>query len=317
VVKLSVIVLTYNHERYIHQCLESVVTQDLPHDIWEIIVADDCSTDQTSAIVGEFASRHSNFTHLRAPVNLGPGEIMPHAFELSRGGFIAAVEGDDYWIGTSKLGRQLACFDLFPELQMVGHRSLQVDEADDMIQSSEEGSAQGIPGWYPRGVILEAHTGSLMFRRSLVAEPQAWWNDVRPGDLRLKTLAAEAGPTAVLSTVWSARRVHAAGYWTSMSGLERSQMVAESAANIIKSGQYSRRYFYSSQANARRSIVGHHLRSRSLLTSLALFVRFLVQSRTLRAVLILALPRWAIQRLQPYRFPPRPLPTELAMIDNP
>lgn len=105
---VSIITPTYNHERYIQQCLESVVAQTETR--WEQIVVDDGSDDGTAAIIQAVADprvryvrhEHRGIAHLAQAYNLALG--------LARGSFIAVLEGDDFW-PPDKLDRQLPLFD--------------------------------------------------------------------------------------------------------------------------------------------------------------------------------------------------------------
>jgi glycosyltransferase involved in cell wall biosynthesis len=94
---VSIITPTYNHERFIGQCLDSVLSQAFRE--WEQIVVDDGSTDQTAAIVARYAGTEPRI-HLIQQENRGIwhlGETYNHALTATRGEFIAILEGDDYW----------------------------------------------------------------------------------------------------------------------------------------------------------------------------------------------------------------------------
>ena len=102
---ISVIVTCYNQERYIAQCLESVLLQtDCP--AFEIIVGNDCSTDHTQQIVDKYASCTDNIVVLPREKNLGMQHNLKNCFENCKGQYIAICEGDDYWIDQHKLRKQ-------------------------------------------------------------------------------------------------------------------------------------------------------------------------------------------------------------------
>lgn len=94
--KVSVCVVTYNQEKYIGQCLQSLVDQktDFP---FEILVSDDCSTDGTAAIVKEFENKHPNviraFCHGK---NMGGSDNYLFVHAQAVGEYIAHMDGDDY-----------------------------------------------------------------------------------------------------------------------------------------------------------------------------------------------------------------------------
>ena len=92
--KISVIVPCYNVERYIHQCLESIVNQT--HSNLEIICIDDGSTDNTPAIIDRVALTDTRIKVIHKS-NTGYGDTMNVGLEASTGDYIGIVESDD-WI---------------------------------------------------------------------------------------------------------------------------------------------------------------------------------------------------------------------------
>jgi glycosyltransferase involved in cell wall biosynthesis len=106
-VLLSVLCLTYNHEAFVAQALASFGAQETSFE-FEVIVADDCSTDGTLAIVESFRGRFGDRLRiLTTPVNLGVTRNFRRALSACRGRYVALCEGDDYWRGSNKLQRQV------------------------------------------------------------------------------------------------------------------------------------------------------------------------------------------------------------------
>tara|TARA_R110002020_G_scaffold89684_1_gene218977 strand:- start:3171 stop:3902 length:732 start_codon:yes stop_codon:yes gene_type:complete len=95
----------YNSASFIDRSIESVVQQDFPD--WELIVADDCSSDNTVEIVEGWASRDFRIRLIRMPNNAGPGPARNAGVDLAAGRFIAFLDSDDIWL-PSKLTKQLA-----------------------------------------------------------------------------------------------------------------------------------------------------------------------------------------------------------------
>lgn len=91
--KHSVLVVTYNQEQYIGQCLDSILTQSvLPY---ELIVVDDCSMDRTWEIVEQYASRFPIIKSYRNDSNLGVFRNVNKIKNLATGDFVNFVSGDD------------------------------------------------------------------------------------------------------------------------------------------------------------------------------------------------------------------------------
>lgn len=91
--KVSVVVPTYNNERYLNECIDSILEQTL-YDI-EIIVVNDGSTDSTSEILSQYACTDERIKVINIP-NGGYGHAVNIGFEASRGEYIGIVESDDY-----------------------------------------------------------------------------------------------------------------------------------------------------------------------------------------------------------------------------
>ncbi|GIB22032.1 glycosyltransferase family 2 protein [Vibrio cholerae] len=94
-IKVSVCVVTYNQEKYIAECLQSLVDQvtDFP---FEIIVGEDCSTDKTREIVLDFQRTYPDIIKPLLHVkNVGPVENIVATYKQAKGKYIAHMDGDD------------------------------------------------------------------------------------------------------------------------------------------------------------------------------------------------------------------------------
>lgn len=106
---LSVLTVTYNHEAFIAETIEGILNQEVNFLI-EVIVADDCSPDNTSAVVSSICSSHPNGSavkYTRHPKNIGGTENFLWAMGQCKGKYIAHCEGDDYWTDPHKLQTQV------------------------------------------------------------------------------------------------------------------------------------------------------------------------------------------------------------------
>ncbi len=92
--KISILIAAYNKSAYIAQTLESAVAQTL-HDI-EIICVDDCSTDNTPAVIQRFAANDSRIKSLRHEQNLGLFETRRTGVNAATGEYVVFLDGDDY-----------------------------------------------------------------------------------------------------------------------------------------------------------------------------------------------------------------------------
>lgn len=93
--KISVIIAAFNVEKVLQRALDSVVAQSFP--AHEIIVVDDCSTDDTPGIAERYSEQHANVSLLRLATNGGPSVARNAAFSASTGDWVAILDADDAW----------------------------------------------------------------------------------------------------------------------------------------------------------------------------------------------------------------------------
>ena len=115
--KVSVIILSYNQGKYIRQALDGVVSQNTKFPI-EVIVADDCSMDNTIGICEEYESKYPFVKIAQSKSNLGYSKNWERALSLGDGEYLAIFEGDDYWTDNFKLQKQVDYLDANPDCGM-------------------------------------------------------------------------------------------------------------------------------------------------------------------------------------------------------
>jgi glycosyltransferase involved in cell wall biosynthesis len=113
---VTVLIDTYNHERFIEEAIVSVLEQDFPAAETEILVVDDGSTDRTPEIVGKFEPR----VRLLRKVNGGQGSAFNAGIPEARGEIISFLDGDDWWLPT-KLNRVMETMAADSHLGIVGN----------------------------------------------------------------------------------------------------------------------------------------------------------------------------------------------------
>ena len=105
--KVSIIMPAYNAEKYIEEAIYSVLAQT--HKEWELIIIDDCSSDNTEQIVLKYVSKDTRIRYLKNPVNLGVSKSRNLGIKKSKNDWIAFLDSDDCW-ENDKLEKQLKLF---------------------------------------------------------------------------------------------------------------------------------------------------------------------------------------------------------------
>jgi hypothetical protein len=118
---VSVLIDTYNHERFIEEAIQSVLSQDFPASDREILVVDDGSTDRTPEILAKFASQ----IRILRKSNGGQASAFNHGIPECCGEIVAFLDGDDWW-APKKLSAVVEAFASHPATGVIGHSITEV-----------------------------------------------------------------------------------------------------------------------------------------------------------------------------------------------
>jgi glycosyltransferase involved in cell wall biosynthesis len=244
-VRVSVSITTYNHAPYIAQAVESVLAQQTTFP-FEVIVGDDCSTDDTRDVLRELQAREPHRLRLLLPEhNLGGGgkRMFAHTLDAARGEYIAAFDGDDYWTSPHKLQRQVDFLDAHPACSMCFHNATEVVEGEwrgaRLQNDPPPPTFTGMPDVLQRCYIAAC---TPLFRREVIVPLPAWYFDVPMGDWPLYVMAAERGSIGYIDEVMGARRVHAGGMWSGMDRVRQFEWLLEFYVHVNRAtgGRYDR-----------------------------------------------------------------------------
>ncbi|MFN3299525.1 MAG: glycosyltransferase [Sediminibacterium sp.] len=131
---LSVIVPTYNQEKYIEETLAGIAKQKVNFQV-EVLIGDDCSTDNTGAICKAFSSENPyiNFCYIYNDKNMGLIGNWVNLLKKARGTFIAVCEGDDYWTDENKLQSQVDLLRADETISICFHQARYFNDEDNTI----------------------------------------------------------------------------------------------------------------------------------------------------------------------------------------
>lgn len=120
-VKLSIVLISYKQEKYIRTAIDSILNQKVNFK-YELLLADDCSPDNTMNILKEYKKKYPNIIKiLERKKNLGASNNLLDACFKTKGEYITILEGDDYWCDNNKIQTQVDFLDKNKEYIAVTH----------------------------------------------------------------------------------------------------------------------------------------------------------------------------------------------------
>ncbi len=133
---VSILALSYNHEKYIRKCLDGFVMQQT-HFKYEVLIHDDASTDRSAKIIREYQRRYPDiiFPIIQSDNQYSKGVRINDTYQYprARGKYIAFCECDDYWTDSNKLQRQVDFMEQNPDYGLCYTDYTLLDEARESV----------------------------------------------------------------------------------------------------------------------------------------------------------------------------------------
>jgi glycosyltransferase involved in cell wall biosynthesis len=214
--KVSVLTITYNHERYIETALRSALDQRTSFPV-EIIAGEDCSTDRTRAILLDLQRQFPDRIQLiLQPENRGLMRNFADAFRACRGQYIALLEGDDYWTDPTKLQRQVEFLDAHPDCALCHHNALRIVEGSAAAPQTWHRAAarsrwQSVEEMCATNLVVSC---TALFRGGLFGDLPDWFLECTAPDWALHILNAQHGRMYYQNAVMGAYRIHHESVWS-------------------------------------------------------------------------------------------------------
>jgi glycosyltransferase involved in cell wall biosynthesis len=213
--KVSVAMITYNHEKFIGKAIESVLTQEIGVGI-ELVVGEDCSVDSTRSIVQTYAARFPGVIRVvTSNENVGVMRNFVRTIEACRGDYIAFLEGDDYWTNRDKLRLQTAFLDEHPDCALCHHRVSYLDDATGQIVSEfpppQHRMRRTAGSELANGNFIQ--TCSLMIRRKAIPRLSKNFAKLKLGDWPLCALTSQNGWIGYIDQNMGVYRLHQESAW--------------------------------------------------------------------------------------------------------
>lgn len=253
-IEVSVVCLTYNHERYIEKMLESVVSQKTTFK-YEILIHDDASTDATQKVIEKYTRR---FPKLIKPIlqtenqySKGINPQVTYNLPRVRGKYVAFCEGDDYWTDPMKLQRQYE--------MMEDHRncSICVHQTQCILPDGSQMKKKFPPVNIKENIISKQYyleselhnslwlfqTSSYFIRSDIIRDYIIKYKNRYPvGDMPMVFYALQYGPCYYIPVVMSCYRTQSGGFVTGLNSctkrIQYHRKMIEGHCNFDKQTNY-------------------------------------------------------------------------------
>ncbi len=213
---VAVWMVTYNHDSYIEQALNSVIQQKRDFDLI-VFLNDDCSTDATADICFEYAARYPEVIRFkRNEKNLGPNKNALEVYQKckqSGAKYIALLEGDDFWSDDFKLQKQVSFLEEHDTCSLVFHKVSKLTSRGLVnIRFPDIGSLIDVGEFITRGGVM-IHTSTILLRSNFLTFTDTFEYSI-VGDKYLILRLGAQGKFGFLPEYLSVYRVHDQGIWS-------------------------------------------------------------------------------------------------------
>lgn len=218
-VLVSIYCLAYNHGRYIRDALEGFVRQKTTFR-YEVIIHDDASQDDTAKIIEEYAQKYPDIIkpiiQVENMYSKGVDILRTFIKPKVQGKYIAICEGDDYWITSDKLQKQVDFLETHIDYSACVHNTIMRDmkKNKDKVMFANESNTLTLADVVRKGS-QSYHTSSVMYRAEYLFERPDYVDCIRGiGDYPLSIYLISQGKIYYYADAMSLYRFNVAGSWT-------------------------------------------------------------------------------------------------------
>jgi glycosyltransferase involved in cell wall biosynthesis len=239
--KLSVGILTYNHEKYIAAAIDGILAQKVDF-AYEINIVEDCSTDATREIIRKYKCEYPGVINLFLNErNIGVAESMLRLLSTLKGEYVSVFDGDDCWTSPEKVQMQVGFLDANPEYVGCGHEVAMTFEGTDEQRAlwgnfrRNSDQRQVFGGSHQDRVNIRdlacfrchMHPSSTIYRNVFGGKIPYGFTRKNYGEWLLSMLFAEHGDLKYFENVMSLYRVHVGGVWSRLSTLQQDAWILD------------------------------------------------------------------------------------------
>ncbi|MFK7059231.1 glycosyltransferase [Flavobacterium oreochromis] len=229
--KVSVSMITYNHENYIAQAIEAVLMQKTNFEV-ELVISNDNSTDNTHEIIKDVIATNNTNIKIKYFNNLENKGMMPnfiHNLEHCDGNYIALCDGDDYWTDPLKLQKQIDLLESNLNIAICYHQVNSDYNGSITDYTSDKESITSIKDLAKENYIVNC---SVVYRNGLINELPNYFISSPIGDYFLHLLNARKGDIFYIKEKMANYRIHDSSYWSTKNSLERAEILNRFITNI-------------------------------------------------------------------------------------
>ena len=176
---VSILTITYNHEKYISQAIDSFLMQKTDFN-FEIVIGEDFSTDNTRKIIEVYQKKHpKKIKLLPSDKNLGIEANFFRTTQACNGKYIAICDGDDYWIDENKLQLQVDFLENNKDYGTVATLYEKFIQKNNTFKEIEYTTNQPVQALLFNDFLFDSHLTpvTVLFKNSLVKEYSAIYID--------------------------------------------------------------------------------------------------------------------------------------------
>jgi glycosyltransferase involved in cell wall biosynthesis len=224
--EVSVLITSYNHEKYIEQAIESALMQRGKFR-YEILLSDDGSTDKTHSIIEKYRMEYPHLIRdISSNKNRGISQNIKDGIKEVRGAYFAILEGDDFWSSEWKINRQMRFLKDHPECNLVFNRIRIFNDDTEKYTSLSRQST--LPKFITGRNILKtegqnpiANFSSCMFRSDVAKLfPDVLFED-RFNEIVTCMYLEQIGQIGYIPEFLSVYRIHNNGTWSGLNEIEK------------------------------------------------------------------------------------------------
>jgi len=216
---VSICTTTYNHEKLLHEALDSFLMQKTDF-AFEIILDEDCSQDKTIEVIKEYTDKFPNLLKVNLrDENVGIVRNFEENALRAESKYITMCEGDDYWIDDKKLQKQVDFLEANSQYNACFHDSLNLSKNDDgtVVTSNRIGNRIIDEDVDVKSLIYENNipTASIVYRNN-IKKFSKYFLETSKVDYALMLMIAEQGLMKYMpNNAMAVYRLHAGGIWSS------------------------------------------------------------------------------------------------------